>query len=466
MRKRKFRTLTLLTFSILLYSTAIGQLISKKESVAIDKILAESSQLYKPKTYIIKNVSVLTMKDSELIKNQSVLIENGVIQKIGIDIQNQNATLIDGTGKFLMPGLTDMHVHLFDKHPLKNTWMMLLLINGVTSVRDMCGQPEKLQLREKIKKNEILAPNLYQSGPIINGAKDNFGLFTFASTPEQAREIVISHKKAGYDFIKVYDGLTKEVYLAIIDEAQKQGMLVDGHLPDKVTLEEALKQNHNSIEHLTGYFEWKDNQVSLSAPDNYASLTANSSVWNCPTIYNHYMNGSRKGVSEMMSFAETSGLLPGELKKIWKKRVNNMSKEVVDIVDKYSTSNFESLKKIILNLYTSKAKLVAGTDAGNLPLLIPGYSLHQELKIMNEIGIPTYEVLKMTTANAALAMNKDTEFGTVEIGKGADLLLLNSNPLDNLDNLQDKDGLMIRGIWLSREEINKIEDKMKIAFGN
>jgi len=462
---KRIRPFTLTTIAFLFYLTASGQLISKKESAVIDNILTESSGQFKPKTYIIQNVSILTMKDSELIKNQSVLVEDGIIQKIGTDIQNQNATIIDGTDKFLMPGLTDMHVHLFDRHPLKNTWMLMLLINGVTSVRDMCGESGKLQLRDKIKRNEILAPNLYQSGPIINGIKDNSGLFAFASSPEQGREIVIGQKKSGYDFIKVYDGLTKEVYSAIVDESQKQGMLVDGHLPDKITLEEALKLNHNSIEHLTGYFEWKDNQVSLSAPENYASLTASSTVWNCPTIYNHYMNGSRKGASEILTYAETSGLLPSDLREIWKKRMNNNSKEVIEIVDKYGTSNFESLKTIVLSLYNSKAKLIAGTDAGNLPFLIPGYSLHQELKIMNEIGIPIYDVLKMTTITASLAMNKDTEFGTVEVGKRADLLLLNSNPLDKIENLQDKNGLMVRGIWLSEEEIKKLTDKVKLAFG-
>jgi len=461
-----FKILTLVNFTFLFYSTAVGQLISKKESVAIDNILAESSGMYKPKTYMIQNVNILTMKDSVLIKNQSVLIENGTIQKIGTDIQNPNATIIDGTGKFLMPGLTDMHVHLFDRHPLKNTWIMLLLINGVTSVRDMCGEPGKLQLRAKIKNNEILAPNLYQSGPIINGVRDNAGLFSFAATSEQGREIVIAQKKSGYDFIKVYDGLTKEAYSAIVDEAHQQEILVDGHLPDKISLEDAIKLKHNSIEHLTGYFEWKDYQVSLNVPDNYASLTANSTVWNCPTLYNHYMNGSRKGASEMMNYAETSGLLPSDLREIWKKRMNNNSREVMEIVDKYGASNFESLRKIVLTLYNSKAKLIAGTDAGNLPLLIPGYSLHQELRIMNEMGIPNYEVLKMTTVNAALAMNKNTEFGTVEVGKRADLLLLDANPLDNINNLQNMSGLMIRGIWLSEGEIKRITDKIKFTFGN
>jgi imidazolonepropionase-like amidohydrolase len=177
------------------------------------------------------------------------------------------------------------------------------------------------------------------------------------------------------------------------------------------------------------------------------------------------MNGSRKGAADMFTYAETSGLVPSALIEMWKKRISSNSKEVMEIVDKFGESNFETLKTIVLNLYNSKAKLIAGTDAGNLPLLIPGYSLHQELKIMNEIGIPTYEVLKMTTINPALAMNKDTEFGTVEVGKRADLLLLNYNPLDKIENLQDKNGLMVRGIWLSEEEIKKLTDKVKLVFG-
>ena len=462
---KKFKLSALVIIALLHSLPSSAQLISKKELAAIDQILLETSNQFKPRTHIIQNVTILTMKDDEVLKNQSVLIENGVIQKIGTSIEKQAATIIDGTGKYLMPGLADMHVHLFDKHPLKNTWMMMLLLNGVTTVRDMCGEPGKLQLRDKIKKNEILAPNLYQSGPIINGIKDNSGLFAYASSPERGREIVMSQKKAGYDFIKVYDALTRDVYLAITDEAQKQGMLVDGHLPDQVSLEEVLKQNHNSIEHLTGYFEWKDNQVSLTAPDNYAVLTANSPVWNCPTLYNHYMNGSRKGASDVIAFAETSGLIPNGLTEIWKKRMNNNSKDVLEIVDKYGASNFESFRKIVVSLYNSKAKLIAGTDAGNLPFLIPGYSLHQELKILTELGIPPHDVLKMVTINAAIAMNKENDFGTVEVGKRADLLLLNSNPLDNIANTQDKCGIMVRGIWLSEEELNKLTDKIKLAFG-
>lgn len=459
----KITTPTLATIAFLFYLSANAQLISRHESAPTDNILDESSVQYRPKTYIIQNVSILTMKDSELLKNQSVLIENGIIEKIGNDIQNANATIIDAEGKFLMPGLSDMHVHLFDGHPLKSTWILHLIINGITTVRDLYGSPEKLLLRERIGRGEVFAPNLYQSGPIINGVKDKYS--AYASTAEQAREIVRAHKNANYDFIKVYDGLNKDVYEAIVDEAKKQNLPVVGHVPDQVTILEAINVGQNSIEHLTGYFEWKNNQVEIAANNSNIEITGQSGTWNCPTIFNHYLNGSRTGAANVIAYAETSGLLPGSLKEMWKKRSQSASKDVRDIVDRYGASNFDALKGIVLDLYSSKAKIIAGTDAGNLPFLIPGYSLHQELKLMNEIGIPTYEVLKMATVNAALAMNRSSEFGTVETGKRADLLLLNSNPLDRIENVQDKAGLMIRGIWLSKKEIAKLTDKVRLTFG-
>jgi imidazolonepropionase-like amidohydrolase len=449
--------------SICYFSASFSQLISKKESASIDQILADLSNTHKPKTYIVRNVNILTMKDHVPLAQQSVLIENGIIQQIGPNLQHPDATIIDGSDKFIMPGLTDMHVHLFDKHPMKNTWMLLLLTNGVTSVRDMCGEAEKIKLREKIKNGEILGPNLYQAGPIINGIKDNMGLFAFASTPAQGREIVINQKNAGYDFIKVYDDLTKEVYEAIVDEAHKQGMMVDGHLPNAVSIDDAITLQHNSIEHLTGYFEWDRSQVEINGDVNYAQ-TANSTLWNCPTIYNHFLNGSRQGANEMFAYAETSGMIPTGLQNTWKKMINSNAKAIAEVVDKYGASNFDAIKKIVTDLHKAGAKLVAGTDAGNLPLMIPGYSLHQELKLMTDLGISPYDVLKMSTINAAQAMRKDMEIGTVEVGNRADLLLLNANPLDDVANLQNVSGVMVRGIWLSTGDLAKIKGDMRSTF--
>ena len=453
------------TLAILLCIKISAQPISKKQSAAIDNILTELSVKHKPATYIITNVSILTMKESELLTDYSVLVENGKIQKVGRQIVHPNATIIDGTGKYLMPGLTDMHVHLFARHPMRNTWILLLLINGVTTVRDMCGEAEKFSLIEKINRSEILGPTICQAGPIIDGI-GNPGLFTIATTPQQGREAVVAQKKAGYDFIKVYNGLAPDVYQAIADEARMQSMLVTGHVPNDVPLQEILDARQNSIEHLTGYMSWKENQVQVHAPDNYASLTAGSGVWNCPTLYNHLMNGSRTAAYQMLKYADSTGLIPPGLKQAWEKRVSSKSANVVEIVDKYGESNFQTIKTIASNLYKADAKLVAGTDAGSLPLLIPGYALHQELEVLKSIGASSFDVLKMATINAAHAMNMDESFGTIEVGKRADLLLLNVNPLENIKSLDDSAGVMIRGIWLSKMDIEKLKADIKRAFGN
>jgi hypothetical protein len=240
------------------FHTSTAQLITKKESAGIDKILDDASRVYKPKTYLFKNVNILTMIDSVILENQNVLVENGIIKKIGKGVEQPGAIQIEGTGKYLMPGLTDMHVHLFTHHPLMKTGLLLLLINGVTSVRDMGGEADKIALRNEIKNNSVLAPNLYQAGSIIDHGKDPYELFVTATTPEEGRKLVVQHKETGYDFIKVYDGIKNGVFLAILDEAHKQNISVVGHIPKDVPLSDAINAGLNSAEHLNGYKTWKE----------------------------------------------------------------------------------------------------------------------------------------------------------------------------------------------------------------
>ena len=236
-----------------------------------------------------------------------------------------------------MPGLVDMHIHLFDHHQMKNTWMLLLLVNGVTSVRDMAGEPGKLVLRNKIKNNEILAPNIYQAGPIINGFGSQPALVV-ASTPEEGRKQVIEQKKLGYDFIKVYDDLDRTVYLAIVDEAAKEGIQVVGHVPNAVSLEEALKYQ-SSIEHLTGYKEWRNGaEAYLNVDVDYAQKTALFQTWNCPTFYNLMMNWGGKMEAEE-TLAEFDDYLPGRLSKKWESMLNKNVQEKEKTVAKYGEIN-------------------------------------------------------------------------------------------------------------------------------
>lgn len=446
---------------LLAASAANAQLITKKESAGINAIFAQASQSYKPGSYVIRNTSLLTMVDSVIIPDQDILIEQGIIRAIGKDlIQTGDAIEIDGFGKYVMPGLTDMHVHLFANHPMHNTWMMLLLLNGVTTVRDMNGEPQKLTERDRIRRNEIFGPYLYQGGPIITGATENY--MVFADTPETGRDIVIRQKVEGYDFIKVHDKLNKATYEAIVAEALNQHLDVVGHVPDEITLSDALFFGQRTIEHLTGYIEWKNNmQVTLTVSPGYAQTTANSDVWNCPTLFNHQMNISREKVLLKLQDGQVK-FIPSSLLARWKKPLTKVNKAY----DELSSTNFNTLKEIVLTLYKADAKLIAGTDAGNLFFLVPGFSLHEELKVMNEIGIPVFDVLKMATKNAAIAMNKENEFGTIVKGARADFLVLNQDPLKSIDHLQDKHGVMVRGAWISKDELTRLETGIRTVFGH
>jgi len=437
---------------------------SKKESLAIDELLMELSEKHKPKTYLIKNVNLLTMLDSTIIENQDVLIGNGLIKQIESDINYEQAIVIDGKDKYIIPGLTDMHIHLFDQHQMKNTWILLLLLNGVTTVRDMAGEPNKLMLRDKINNNELLAPNIYQAGPIINGLP-NPPIAVLATTPEEGREQVRSQKELGYDFIKVYDDLDTATYWAIIDEAKKQEILVTGHLPKKIKIEDALNKQI-TIEHLRGYFGWKNKEADYLTAENYAETTAKSTTWNCPTLYQLLLNWDKAMGLKLLNDETIISLLPNKLLNKWETMLsrNTATKEV--LLQRYGKENSALFNEIVRKLYDAKAKLIAGTDAGSIPFLIPGISLHEELMALSNVGVSPYDALKMATISAASAMGKEKIFGSIAIGKRADLLLLDENPLESIYHLSKRKGMMVRGIWLSEDELVQIRNKIKKVFGN
>jgi imidazolonepropionase-like amidohydrolase len=452
----------LLSALLFVASYCHAQLITKKESSAISGIVREISETHKPRNYVFRNATLITMTDSILVKDQDVLVVNGLIKAIGSDLKDVgDAVEIDATDRYLMPGLTDMHVHLFEGHPMKETWTLLLVINGVTTVRDMNGQPAKLTEREKIRSNTMLAPSLLQGGPILTSMKEQF--MEYVATPDQGREAVRKQKVAGYDFIKVHDKLSKETYLAVIDEARKQGLLVAGHIPDQVNLTDALNARQQTIEHLTGYFEWKNNiEVVTTAEQEYASLTTSAGVWNCPTLFNHLMNISRRDLERELADPAASAFVPHSLMEKWKKPLENVNKQY----DALSVQNFDRLKEITLSLHRSGAPMIAGTDSGNLFFLVPGVSLYKELLLLNKIGIPAYDVLKMATCNASKAMGRENEFGVIAVGSRADLILLENNPLDDLVSLNKKKGVMVRGIYFPGDDLDLIASKIRSAFGN
>lgn len=412
---------------------------------------------------IFINATLIPMQSDtvEILYNKAVVVENGKIIKIEDQdtiTMAEYSTVIDCTGKYLIPGLCDMHVHINSEQDLS-----LFLMNGVTSVRNMAestnlekilfGQLSAFKLRNKINAHALIGPTIYTCSHFFEGEPKQNPFMPVYKTPAVAAESVRYHKEAGFDYIKIYHHLSKDVYDTIIETANEVNIPVIGHVPLSIELEDAYKGMH-SMEHLTGYINI--DTVELTVPeeklDYYAQMAAENNVWHCPTKVT-YKNLIPPTQFEKSLNKPGMDLIPASRIDIWKTTSQNV----------YSTSSLElkNMKsedeyiqrwsalqsKIMRVLHRNRVKFIAGTDCG-MPFILPGYSLHEELRLFVETGFSAYEALLTATRNAAESSGKSDEFGTIETGKRADLVLLNHNPLDDISNTSDIAGVMVKGKWL------------------
>lgn len=216
--------------------------------------IAAESDVINNNTIVFKNVNIIPMNKKEILEDRSMVIKDGVIQKISRDDNlniNKEAYVIDATGKFLMPGLADMHVHIGSQSYLK-----MFLANGITIVRNMAGNKTHLMYKKKISDGEMLGPNIITTTPLLDGDPPVYSHAHVLFSPKSAREVVREYKEKGYDYIKVYENLSKEVYEAVIDEAKRQNIEVVGHVPEKVGIRNVILSGQVSIEHLDNYYFW------------------------------------------------------------------------------------------------------------------------------------------------------------------------------------------------------------------
>ncbi len=394
----------------------------------------EVSSLDNSSTIVFKNVSVIPMDTETILKDYNVVIKDEKIVELGKSRKTKipkNAKVINGKGKYLTPGLADMHVHFWKKDELT-----LYLANGVTTIRDMFGSPYNLMVREQIEQEKILGPRLYASTPIMDGESPVWQGSTVVKTPEEAEEYVIMYKEMGYDFVKVYEKLTNDVYDSIIKTAKEQDIPVVGHVPGLVGIEKVLQSGQKSIEHLDNYYDSED----------LYDMTVENNVWNCPTlvVYQVYEKASIKGSLEGKEYINPNTI------KYWEEVVG--PPEVGLGVNRIE---FNNKKRIVKKLYDKGGKIILGTDTNN-PFILPGFSIHDELYNLVDAGFTPYEAIRTGTYNAAEFLDALDESGTVEIGKNADLILLAANPLEDITNMKAIEGVMVRGKWISKSEMDKM----------
>ena len=406
-------------------------------------------------TTVFRNVNIIPMTSDKVIPKQTVIVTGGKIQSVGVMGKvPEGATLIDGSGKYLIPGLAEMHGHIPPPQaPLGmiNDVLFLYLANGITTVRGMLGHDGQLVLREKTEKGEVLSPNLYLAGPAFSGQ---------AVKEADIAKLVAEQKKAGWNLLKVHEGLSVEQYDKMAAAAKEHGIRFGGHVPDSVSVAHAIEMGQETFDHIDGYVDYVSNEKGEIDPKTLAEIVEKSkkaNVWIVPTsaLWGILLNVTP--LETVRAYPELK-YVPTKSVETWTKLYNDRAKQLPAARAKQIIDN---RVEILRALHKGGVKILMGTDAPQ-QFSIPGFSLHRELVKMREAGMSPYEILKSGTVNVGEYFANEDEFGTIEPGKRADLVLLDANPLEKIDNLSKIRGVMVDGRWLDRAEIDeKLEDIAK-----
>ncbi|MEL4456547.1 amidohydrolase family protein [Lutimonas vermicola] len=423
---------------------------------------------------IIKNVNIVDVELGGVIPNKYLAIEEGKIKLIyDHDLPTSDSVfVIDGSGKYLIPGLWDMHAHYHSNYKYTTN---LLIANGIMGLREMWGKMDTINyIREQSKLGHILAPDIYSSGNIINGER-GWMKFKVVNNEEEAVNEIRRQANEGVDFIKIYNRFTKDKYIAISDICAELNIPFAGHMPNTINYWEAIEANQQSIEHQMRFL------VSCSSnPDEYEKIIkegdreaealnflvehfdrklfdslaislAKSNTWLCPTnIYwkNFYNRDNPEFINNLRL-----EYMPKNIQLFWgtPKETLEAKKEEFEA----GRNNIEFNISLMKDLADAGVKIIAGTDYPN-PYCYPGFSLHDELQLMVEGGMTSAQAIKTATYNPAVFMGKKSELGKVDEGYLASLVLLDENPLDDIRNTTKIRAVFIRGIYLDRSQLDEM----------
>ena len=431
-------------------------------------------------TVVITDVNVVDVRTGEIHPEQTVIIDRGRIVSVGSRKDTRyprNApVIINGKGLYLIPGLWDMHVHLVfgDWFPLaQEISLPLFVANGVTGVRDMGSELATVQAwRNEIEGQRLIGPRIMTSGPMLDGPKPRFPSSIAIATPEDGRRAVDTLKQSGADFIKLQSLLPRHAVFAIADEAKKQEMPFEGHVPDSVRADEMSNAGMRSFEHLIGIFEGsspledaflKGDKTETKFLASYdperatvlAAVLAKNQTWQCPTLV-WERGGNLIDVTDF-SKDQRAKFVPA----YWKDRTwKSFTKE---IEAEFNEDSLETRKKfidkeleVVQLLHNAGVPFLAGTDTPPGVYIFPGFSLHEELQRFVAAGFSPLEALQTATLNPARFFQMEDQFGTIEKGKWADLVFLDANPLEDIRNTQKVAAVVLNGRYFSKADLQKL----------
>lgn len=409
------------------------------------------------RSLVIEDAFVIDMVGETPPVEASVLVVDGLIAGVGPleDLEIPAGTpRLDGSGRFLMPGLTDAHVHLFDANDLP-----VLLAHGITSVLNMSGAALHLDWRERIERGELIGPALFTTGPQLKVEADPPVDFErgVASAGAAAR-LVAYQDEVGYDFIKVWGPLDPTSYDAVMQAASARGIRVLGHIPRDVGLGPVLEAGQSSIAHLEELFnkalgrEIDDARIpEVVAPVRSAGVPVITTL----VTYEAIAGSVAEDPTPLLERDARAWLDPVR-QTLWEPEFNRYrTSNRIGRDDEYRAA-LGFMGRIAAALHEAGVPLIAGSDAGEIPGLVPGVDLHRELELLVEAGLTEYEALRTATRNAGAFLDPHVGFGTIEVGKRGDLVLLDGNPLEALSNLENPAGVVTRGRWISRVDIEEM----------
>ena len=311
-------------------------------------------------------------------------------------------------------------------------------------------------MRDRIRSSKLLAPNLYVAGTILSAVPMEWYAI-IVDSPEAARQAVRAQKRAGYDFIKVHNFLDEARYNAIVDEARVQQIDVVGHVPVDISVRQAVNAGQKTFEHLKGYI--LDETLTLTKED-YVAATKDAMVWNCPTLSEYRNHARGEGARKLLALDEMRYVSP-RLKQAWLKLSDESPNPLRQNILPLSMS-------IMKDLIGINGRFLAGTDSGGgYPYMVPGFALHEELQLLTKAGLTPTQALRSATVEPSLAMNKQSEFGTIEKGKRADLVLLSQDPRKAIGHIaEDIDGVAVRGLFLSRADLKHLLNDVEQIYAN
>ncbi|MDL5511787.1 amidohydrolase family protein [Arenibacter sp. M-2] len=420
-----------------------------------------------PTAVLITDVNIVDVSNGDILKNRQVVIDSGKIKKILESVGNvgEYPNIIEAKGKYLIPGLAEMHAHI-PQPPTSDTrieeTLFLYLSNGITTIRGMLGHPTHLVLREKALNGEVLSPRIFTSSPSFNGNS--------VTTKEEAVQMVTAYKDEGYDFLKIHPGIELEVFDQMVETANELNIPFAGHVPVMVGIRHALESKYATIDHVDGYLEGLVPQSEAVDPtangffgysfttladtskiDELVALSKKNQVWVVPTqsLFERWF--APVSSDELLKQPEMK-YMPVSTLENWKRRKDESTKPETGFNEE-QWSKFTAIRReLIRKLQENGHGMLLGSDAPQL-FNVPGFSIHHEVEGMKEAGLTPLEILQSGTINPAIFFGMEDTFGSIREGLDADLVLLGSNPLLDISALKDINGVMVRGKWLSQDSI-------------